>query len=84
MSLPLGSGVVKHIHRFFVKRALGSGDTVLLDSDDSFHAARVLRMIPGQEVEIVDPEGRIFKASITRVGEKVQALAEYEVITAEE
>lgn len=75
---------MKHIHRFFVKRPLGSGDTVLLDSDDSFHAARVLRMVPGEEVEIVDPEGRIFKASITRVGDKVQALAEYEVITAEE
>lgn len=74
----------KHVHRFFVSRPLGSGDTAFLDSDDSFHAARVLRLAPGEEVELVDPEGRIFMANVTRVGEKVQALAEYEVFTEDE
>ena len=74
---------MKHIHRFFITRPLGSGDTTFLDSDDSFHVSRVLHISPGEEVELVDPEGRIFMGSITKVGEKVQALAEYEVFAEE-
>jgi len=65
---------VKHIHRFFANEKLSSGQSVRLTSDDSFHAARVLRLRIGDYLELADIDGRAFRAAVTQVGGRVEVM----------
>lgn len=70
---------MKHIHRFFVSQNISSGDSACLDDDDTFHAARVLRLAPGDEIELADAAGRVFASRITTVDGKIKAIAQSEI-----
>ncbi|MDO8736519.1 MAG: RsmE family RNA methyltransferase [Thermoleophilia bacterium] len=70
---------MKHIHRFFLNERLSSGQTVRLSSDDTFHAARVLRLRTGDRLELADGDGRAFMASVTQVGGSVETLVGDEI-----
>lgn len=59
---------MKHIHRFFIRNPLMSGHPVRLDEDDSFHAIRVLKLRTGDDVELADGAGRVFRAVISDDG----------------
>lgn len=66
---------MKHSHRFFVNETLSPGQTTCLDADDSFHASRVLRLGPGEQLELAGRDGRVFSAVVTRVDGFVEARA---------
>jgi 16S rRNA (uracil1498-N3)-methyltransferase len=63
---------VRHIHRFFVEDNLEPGRGFTLGEDDSFHAARVLRLRPGQGVELAGGDGRVFDAVVVSVDGPVE------------
>jgi len=73
---------MKHIHRFFSDESLSPGQTVSLSSDDSFHAARVLRLSAGDRLELAGGDGRAFEAAVTRVDGSVELLVGDEIPTA--
>lgn len=70
---------MKHIHRFFANERLSSGQTVRLSSNDAFHAARVLRLRPGDRLELADGEGRAFRAEVKQAGDEVAAVVGEEI-----
>lgn len=56
------------MHRFFAAGAAETGQLVALSAEESAHAARVLRLNAGAEVEITDPDsGSRFLARLTQV-----------------
>ncbi|MHB1389860.1 MAG: RsmE family RNA methyltransferase [Thermoleophilia bacterium] len=55
---------MKHIHRFFVPDALTRGARAPLSAVDSFHVVRVLRLRPGDGVQLAGGEGRVFSGTI--------------------
>ncbi len=68
------------MHRFYVETPItGQGQQVTLSQEESVHAARVLRLRTGEEVQLLDGEGLWTaelmlvneKASIALVGEKL-------------
>lgn len=63
---------MKHTHRFFTSRQLAVGQPVALEPEDNFHAARILRLRPGDRLELADPEGRVFTARVTSVNGEVE------------
>ncbi len=71
-----GVDSVRHIHRFFVAGTLDEGDRVSLEGDDSFHASSVLRLKPGDAVELADARGSVFSSTIIRTGGTVEARVE--------
>jgi 16S rRNA (uracil1498-N3)-methyltransferase len=70
---------VKHIHRFFVANHLSAGETVCLDTDDSFHASRVLRLRTGDSVEVAGADGCVFDAEVTLVDGFVEVMTREEM-----
>lgn len=52
-------------------RALAPGDAVVLDAEDSHHAARVLRLRMGDGCEVVTTAGDVFRAEVVTVREPV-------------
>lgn len=70
---------MKHIHRFFVADTLSPGGIARLGPDDSFHAARVLRLRPGDPLELAGSDGRVFKCVVTLVDDLLEARAEEEI-----
>lgn len=65
--------------RFFVPGEIEPGSMVVLDGRDARHVQRVLRLGPGDEIEIIDSTGREYRACIARAsGEQVAASVETE------
>ena len=54
------------MHRFFVNDAGVQGMRARLDPEEARHAARVLRLAPGEEVELLDGLRR-YRARLTAV-----------------
>ncbi len=62
------------MHRFIMKAALQVGAFIDFPPEEAQHAARVLRLHPGDEIELSDGEGHLFSAELTEVSrEHVQA-----------
>lgn len=61
-----------HIHRFFINERFASGDTVALEAEDFFHAARVLRLRPGDAVELAGAGGAVYHGTVSSVGGAVK------------
>lgn len=73
------------MHRFFAAGAAEAGQQVRLDANESAHAARVLRLMPGAVVEITDPEsGCRFLAELTEVSAECVIAQLTETIAANE
>lgn len=53
-----------HRFRYPVAATLAPGDHPALADDDAFHLVRVVRARAGQDVELVDPTGRLFDAVV--------------------
>ena len=61
------------MHRFFVDTPIGGvGERVCLNAEESAHAARVLRLRPGEEVRLLDGEN-IWAAELETVDVKETA-----------
>ncbi|HEX9984903.1 MAG TPA: 16S rRNA (uracil(1498)-N(3))-methyltransferase [Thermoanaerobaculia bacterium] len=58
-------------HRFHLPAALPPGESVTLTGDEAHHAARVVRVREGEEVELFDGRGRAVAGVITTVGRDV-------------
>lgn len=56
------------MHRFFVPRQRFRGDQVLLSGTDARQIRKVLRLKPGDLIEVMDGEGASFLALLERVG----------------
>ena len=55
------------MHRFIVKTALCEEALIEFPAEEAAHAFRVLRLRPGEAVEISDGEGTLFAAELTQV-----------------
>jgi 16S rRNA (uracil1498-N3)-methyltransferase len=60
--------VGRHVFRFFATGEHEPGETVRLAADDRRHALRVLRLRPGDAVELVDARGVAFDARLAADG----------------
>ncbi|NTW05627.1 MAG: 16S rRNA (uracil(1498)-N(3))-methyltransferase, partial [Peptococcaceae bacterium] len=65
---------MKNINRFFIDPDNFDSETPVIDGSDVNHIAKVLRMAPGQVVEILDGNGRGAQASILAINNKEVAL----------
>jgi 16S rRNA (uracil1498-N3)-methyltransferase len=61
------------MRRFFFDPLSRKGDTLFLPEEESRHVAKVLRLSVGSEVELLDGQGTIYRATIVAVGRQVQA-----------
>lgn len=50
--------------RFFVEGVRGLGETVRIEGGDAHHIAHVLRLRPGDRIEVIDSSARAFEAEI--------------------
>jgi len=57
-------------HTFFAPPDAIAGDTIVLPSDEAYHAVRVLRLKTGDEAAVVDGEGRWYKVVVEVIGRK--------------
>jgi len=59
------------MRRFFFDTKMRTGDLVTLSEDESYHIARVLRLQPETEIEVMDGQGGVFTARIIELGRNV-------------
>ncbi|MBV8066617.1 MAG: 16S rRNA (uracil(1498)-N(3))-methyltransferase [Candidatus Eremiobacteraeota bacterium] len=64
---------MKTARRFFVEGTHEIGNVIAIDGSDARKIARVLRLSPGDRIEIVDSAASAFAASIASVGRDVRA-----------
>jgi 16S rRNA (uracil1498-N3)-methyltransferase len=64
---------VRAARRFFVEGKLEIGSVVAIEGSDARKIARVLRLTPGDRIEIVDSAASAFAAAIASVGKDVRA-----------
>lgn len=57
-------------HTFFAPPDAIAGDMIVLPSDEAYHAVRVLRLNTGEEVAVVDGQGRWYRVVVEVVGRK--------------
>lgn len=55
------------MHHFFAAPECVRGDRVTLEGSEGHHAARVLRVRPGETISVADGSGRVLDAVVTRV-----------------
>lgn len=55
---------MRHTFRYVVPDAPTAGAEVVLTDADAHHLARVVRREPGDEIELIDPEGRLWPARV--------------------
>ncbi|MFZ5766318.1 MAG: 16S rRNA (uracil(1498)-N(3))-methyltransferase [Thermodesulfobacteriota bacterium] len=60
------------MHRFFVDPADISGQEAILRAEEAHHLRRVLRLAPGERVELYDGRGGCFAAAIIRLDREVK------------
>ncbi|PID73099.1 MAG: hypothetical protein CSB33_05525, partial [Desulfobacterales bacterium] len=60
------------MRRFFFDPATKKGGLVRLGAEESHHLARVLRLVPGDEVELFDGAGRVYNATVVNIGRQVE------------
>ncbi|MBE3552888.1 MAG: 16S rRNA (uracil(1498)-N(3))-methyltransferase [Kyrpidia tusciae] len=56
------------MQRYLVPPSCFVGDTAVLRGEDAHHIARVMRMVPGERVEVGDGSGTVWTAVIEWVG----------------
>ncbi len=59
------------MRRFFFDPKMRTGDLVTLSEEESYHIARVLRLQPEAEIEVMDGQGGVFTARIIELGRTV-------------
>jgi len=61
------------VHHFFTTPEGVRGGTVVLSGDEGHHAARVLRLRPGERITVADGSGRVFEAVVKTLSGEVEA-----------
>ena len=64
------------MRRFFFNTEDRTGDTVLLSAEESHHLVKVLRLQPGDRVELLDGAGGVYQGVVTRLDRRVQLVVE--------
>ena len=59
------------MHRFIVRAALCEGALIDFPAEEAAHAFKVLRLRPGENVEVSDGEGALFAAELTDVSREI-------------
>lgn len=59
------------MRRFLFDPEMQRGDLVRLTDEESFHISRVLRLLPGAAVELMDGKGGVYTAVIAETGKSV-------------
>ncbi len=62
------------MRRFFFDPAEEKDGVVPLGAEESHHLAKVLRLVTGDEVELFDGAGRVYKATIASVGRQTKLI----------
>ena len=62
---------MRHTFRYLVPSAPDAGAEVGLSADDAHHLVRVVRRGPGDAVELIDPDGRLWPARVVRTAPDV-------------
>ncbi len=60
---------MKHTFRYLLRDPAVAGATVALDRADAHHLTRVVRRRVGDPVEMIDPSGRVWPATVVQDGE---------------
>ena len=58
------------MRRFFYDGTLMDKGGVALDKEESHHISKVLRLKPGDEIELFDGTGRLYQAEIAEIGKR--------------
>jgi 16S rRNA (uracil1498-N3)-methyltransferase len=61
------------MRRFFLDGHTAVGETVVLPEGEGYHICRVLRLGPGEMVELLDGSGMIYRARLVETGRQVRA-----------
>ncbi len=72
---------IKSMRRFFFDPSSRNGDKVFLSEEESRHISKVLRLKPGDHVELLDGLGTVYYAVITTLGRRVETAIEEIVAT---
>lgn len=67
---------------YFTAQGAGEGDLVVLSKEESHHIRRVLRLAPGEVVELLDGNGGVYVATLVLVGNSVEARLDRKVAQA--
>jgi 16S rRNA (uracil1498-N3)-methyltransferase len=59
---------MRHVFRYAVAGDPGAGAEIALAPEDAHHLTRVVRRGPGDEVELIGPDGRIWPAVVVAAG----------------
>lgn len=65
---------VSAARRFFVEGTLQIGSAIEIEGSDAHKIARVLRLVPGDRIEVVDSAATPYGASIENVGRTIRAI----------
>ena len=58
-------------HRFYLPQPFAAGARMTLTGDEAHHAARVVRVREGEEVEVFDGKGNAFTATVAAIGKEI-------------
>lgn len=72
------------MRRFFFSDQDRNGDVVTLSERESHHIAKVLRLMPGAEVEIFNGSGKLYKATILHCGNRVEVRIDSSIVVENE
>jgi 16S rRNA (uracil1498-N3)-methyltransferase len=61
------------VHHFFTSPENVGSDRLTITGDEAHHAARSLRLKTGERITVADGSGRVYDATVTSVGEAVEA-----------
>jgi len=70
-----GSGIVAHLHRFYIPPDWPVGDSVELPAEEARHAAKVLRLRTGDTVALFDGSGRLWEGAVSAVDKRAVTIA---------
>ena len=61
-----------HLHRFYIEpgRVAAGASDLLLEGEEAHHALHVVRVKPGDEIEILDGAGGVYTCSVVEAGRK--------------
>jgi 16S rRNA (uracil1498-N3)-methyltransferase len=68
-----GGQSVSAARRFFVEGTLQVGSAIEIEGSDAHKIARVLRLVPGDRIEVIDSAATAYRASLENVGRTVRA-----------
>jgi 16S rRNA (uracil1498-N3)-methyltransferase len=66
--------IAKRMHRFFIEPCNIQDRHATLDGAEAHHLRHVLRLGPGEEIELFDGNGGVYRARISQVGKEIELI----------